>query len=908
MAEFFGRRSRKWWSLLGIIFVLAGAVWSIRPSHPRPFRLGLDLKGGVHLVYAADTSGLAGTDAESAMAGIRDVIERRVNALGVAEPIVQLTEVGGQWRLIVELAGVYDTQAAIEAIGKTPVLDFREVRGDSSATADQQAELDRRKAAAKRKAQEEILPQALAKDGDFTTLARVHSEDPGSKERGGDLGWFRRGTMVPEFEKAVFDQLKEGEVTKQLVESQFGWHIIQKTGEREVEEPATTAASQPTVRVPSITATTESGAPASIEVQPVTNETPPAAVLAKVREVRASHILIRKTTLRDLLGAEADWQRTELGGAHLKRAYLAFDQSSGQPVISLEFNDEGAALLEAISERNVQKPLGIFIDGMSPIDENEDGVIDAHDVYAPTIREKLSGGSAVISGNMTVPRAKQLASSLQAGALPIPITILSQTTVGPTLGQESIAASARAAIVGFVLVALFMLAYYRLPGVAAILALGAYAVLTLAVLKLLGTTLTLAGIAGFVMSMGMAVDANVLVFERMREELRRGRSLLDAIAEGFARAWAAIRDSNATTLLTCLILASFSSSVVKGFAITLGIGVLMSMISALVITRTTLYVLAGRGRASLRWYLAARPHDWAMRLGAHVIRRRRSWFVLSSIVVLASIAAIGVWRFNFGIDFTGGTLMEMRFSGERPVVAAVRERAVELGATRVQVQLAGEESVILRAAPMTDAVHAAIRDAYAGTASEDRYESIGPSIGRELAQRTAVGALLALVLVTVYIAWVFRKAGRAVSAWAYGGVALLAMAHDVLIPMGVFAVLGAFRGVEVGAPFVAAALTILGYSINDTIIVLDRVRENVARLHGKPFGELVAMSLGETFARSINTTLTTLLALLAVFFVGGPSVQYFALALMIGIGVGAYSSVFVAAPLLVAWHMRRVRA
>lgn len=900
----FSKPAQKWWKLLVIALVVAGAGWYVAPSHPKPFRLGLDLKGGTHLVYEADTSKLAGTDTGSAMEGIRDVIERRVNALGVAEPVVQLTEVGGQWRLIIELAGVYDTAAAIDAIGKTPVLEFRELRSESSATPEQQRELDRLNADAKRKAQEEILPQALAKDGDFATLARVNSEDPGSKEKDGDLGWFRRGTMVPEFEKAVFDQLKEGQVTKKLVETEFGWHIIRKTGEREAVEGVEGVKGVEGIK--DIQAVTESGKSATVEVKTATpSDLRPPISDPRSLEVRASHILIRKKTLRDFLGPEADWVRTELGGAHLKAAYLSFDQTSAAPMVSLEFNDEGAKLLEEISERNIGKPLGIFIDGMSPIDENDDGVIDAQDVYAPTIQDKLTGGSAVITGNMTVPRAKQIASNLQAGALPVPITVLSQTTVGPTLGAESVAASGRAALIGFALVAAFMLLYYRLPGLAAVLSLGAYAVLTLALLKALGTTLTLAGIAGFVMSLGMAVDANVLVFERMREELRRGRSLLDAIGEGFVRAWAAIRDSNATTLLTCLILASFSSSVVKGFAITLGVGVVVSMVSALVITRTVLLVLAGRGRASLRWYLAVRPRDWAVRLGVHVVRARRRWFVLSAAVVLASVAAIGIWRFNLGIDFTGGTLLELRFAGARPDAAVVRERATTAGAERVLVQLAGDQSVIIRAAPMTDTVHTAIREAYAGAATEDRYESIGPSIGRELARRTAIGVVLSLALIAGYIAWVFRKAGREVSPWAYGGVALIAMAHDVLIPMGVFAALGAFRGVEVGAPFVAAALTILGYSINDTIIVLDRVRENVGRLHGKPFGELVALSLGETFARSINTTLTTLLALLAVILVGGASIQPFAIALSIGIGVGAYSSVFVAAPLLVTLQHRK---
>lgn len=288
-----------------------------------------------------------------------------------------------------------------------------------------------------------------------------------------------------------------------------------------------------------------------------------------------------------------------------------------------------------------------------------------------------------------------------------------------------------------------------------------------------------------------------------------------------------------------------------------------------------------------------------------IVVHRRLWYLVSAVFVGTSVIAMFIWRFNFGIDFTGGSLTELAFTGARPVTVDIQRRVEELGATRVKVQTAGETNAIIRTAPLTPELRNAITRAFASEARELRSESIGPSIGRELARKTATGVILALVLIVIYVAWMFRRAGREVSSWAYGSVALIAMAHDVLIPMGVFAVLGAFRNIEVDAPFIAAVLTILGYSINDTIIVLDRVRENTHVLRGKPFAELVEASVHQSFARSINTTLTTILALVAVILFGGTSIRSFAIALAIGIGVGAYSSIFIAAPLLVTWHSRR---
>ena len=389
----------------------------------RPFRLGLDLSGGTHLLYRADFSNFKGASRGEAMAGLRDVIERRVNLFGVAEPVVQVESSGDEYRLIVELAGVRDIREAIRLIGETPFLEFREARSP---------EETERILAAQAKGQE------LAQDPYF----------------------------VP----------------------------------------------------------------------------------------------------------------TELTGRYLKRAELQFDPTTNAPLIGVEFADEGSARFEDITARNIGRPLGIYLDGVA--------------LSAPVVREKISGGKAQVTGQFTLKEARDLVRRLNSGALPLPITLVNQQSVEASLGAESLAKSLWASLIGFGAVALFMLFWYRLPGLVAVLALVIYMAVVLSLFKAIPVTLTAAGIAGFVLSIGMAVDANVLIFERTGEELRRGRALPDAIREGFERAWTSIRDSNVSSLITAAILYWLGTSVVKGFATTLGLGVLISMFSAISVSRTFLMAIA----------------------------------------------------------------------------------------------------------------------------------------------------------------------------------------------------------------------------------------------------------------------------------------------------------------------------
>lgn len=511
-------------------------------SYGFPFKLGLDLRGGAHLVYEADVTQIDQAERANSLAGVRDVIERRVNVLGVSEPVIQTDQVGDRWRVIVELAGVNDVNQAIKMIGETPLLEFKEENpAGSKLTTEQQAQLDKLNTEVKDKASK-ILKQILAGE-DFAKLAKENSEDLGSKDNGGFYAGVKKGTFVPEYEDVLFNKLKSGEVYKELVQSQFGYHIIKKEAVR--------------------------GEGDNLEVD-------------------TRHILIKTKTAVDIgVALEPEWKTTKLTGKQLKRASVEMAPNSGIPQVALEFNSEGTDLFAELTKNNTGKLLAIFLDGEA--------------ISIPRVNEPILSGQAVISGSFSIKDAKLLAQRLNAGALPVPIKLISQTTIGATLGNDSVQKSLMAGFIGLLLVALFMIVYYRLPGLLSVIALIIYAVITLALFKLIPVTLTLAGIAGFILSIGMAVDANILIFERLREELKAGRDLMTAVEQGFKRAWSSIRDSNVSSLITCAILFWFGSSIIKGFALTLALGIVVSMFSAITITRQILRLVAKWKISKVSW-------------------------------------------------------------------------------------------------------------------------------------------------------------------------------------------------------------------------------------------------------------------------------------------------------------------
>jgi SecD/SecF fusion protein len=522
----------------------------------------------------------------------------------------------------------------------------------------------------------------------------------------------------------------------------------------------------------------------------------------------------------------------------------------------------------------------------------------------PTVRcnEGIGGGQTVITGDFTDREAGDLALLVRAGALPVPVEVVEQRTVGPTLGEAAVRASVQAAVIGAVLMILYMVGYYRLLGGLAAVALLCYGLLSFAVLLLLGSTLTLPGIAGFVLAIGMAVDANVLVFERMREEHRAGAALRPALERGFGKAFSAIADSNVTTLLAAGLLFFLASGAVRGFGVTLSVGVVVSLFTALVITRVLVELVTRPGRVRRRPDLlgldgGGRLASWLATRGPDLLGRARWWLAGSLVALLLAGAGLVVRGPNLGVEFTGGRLLEYRT--ERPVdLDAARRALAGAGFPRAVVQASGDGNLTVRTGQLDQAGEERVRRAVAaagGQAEELRDEFIGPTIGAELRRKALIALGIALVVQLGYLAVRFR--------WTFGAAAVIAMFHDVAILLGLFAWLGK----PLDGVFLAALLTVIGYSVNDSVVVFDRVRERLRARRREPLADVVNDACLQTIPRTVNTGLGALFILAALFVLGGETLTDFALALLVGILVGTYSSVFVAAPLLVAFERRSGR-
>jgi SecD/SecF fusion protein len=597
---------------------------------------------------------------------------------------------------------------------------------------------------------------------------------------------------------------------------------------------------------------------------------------------------------------------TILTGEHLdpRKVGVAFDERN-RPVINFGWDGEGARIFGEFTEQNVGRNLAIVLDGVV--------------LSAPRIQSRIDG-EGQITGQFSVQEARDIVTKLKYGALPVPMTVIQQREVSASLGQDSVRTSVIAGAVGLGVVMAYMLIYYRLPGLVADLALFIYAVLTYAAYTnpWFPVTLTLAGVAGFILSIGMAVDANVLIFERMREELRAGRSLGSAIETGFARAWTSIWDSNVATWITCAILFWFGTGLIRGFALTLALGVAVSMFTAITVTRTFLRVIIGAAERPLARYpalfSAGTAPPAARAAAAHqgsplfdIVGRRLLYFALSALLILPGSLALGAWGLPLGIDFTGGSLLEIRLeSGVVAAPAEVRETLAQSGLDDASVVTSGDASgqtvyLIRTRAIDTPAKNAALQalESRFGSVAEDRFESVGPSVGEETAHRAIAAVVAAAAMILLYLWFAFRQVPKP---WRYGACAVAALLHDALLILGLWAILGRFFGFEVDALFVTAVLTVIGFSVHDTIVVFDRVRENVRQFPGESFERVVNFSINQTLDRSLNTGLATVFTLTALLLLGGETIRDFSLALLVGIVSGTYSSIFNASCLLVVWE------
>ncbi|WP_458248612.1 protein translocase subunit SecD [Streptomyces sp. MAI_2237] len=516
-------------------------------------------------------------------------------------------------------------------------------------------------------------------------------------------------------------------------------------------------------------------------------------------------------------------------------------------------------------------------------------------------RTGITGGSTQITGSFDDTEAKELALLINGGALPVPVEIVEQRTVGPTLGAQAITASAWAAVIGTALTSLFIIALYRLMGVLATVALACYGLISYAALAGLGATLTLPGLAGFVLAIGMAVDANVLVFERAREEYasRHRPTPRSSLTAGFRRAFSAIADSNITTLIAAGLLFFLASGPVRGFGVTLGIGVVASMVSALVITRALGDYAVARPHLRRHPRLTGIAHTGGVRARLtrtrpNLMRHPRRWLAASAAALVLAASGIVVRGVDFGVEFTGGRLIE--YTTTAPVDPdRARTALTDAGFPRAVVQTSGEHGLTVRTQPLTNAQAEAITDTVtelAGRADKVRDEAIGPSLGEELRRGALIALVVALGAQLVYLAARFR--------WLLGTAAIVALAHDVVILVGIFAWLGK----PVDGVFLAALLTVIGYSVNDSVVVFDRIRELGRHGRKEPFARVANQALVQTLPRTVNTGMGAAFILTALTVLGGDTLTDFALALLIGLVVGTYSSMFTATPLAIEMHHR----
>jgi SecD/SecF fusion protein len=577
-----------------------------------------------------------------------------------------------------------------------------------------------------------------------------------------------------------------------------------------------------------------------------------------------------------------------------------FDTSPGgsnQPIVTMQFTDDGGDRFQRITReewvrgrlRNEPQHFAIVLD-------REIQSFPQIDFTDNTLADGIGGGRAQIEGNFTIGEAKDLALVLQTGALPVEFQTLSETQISATLGEDSLREALRAAVAGMVVVALFLLLFYRFLGLVAVLGLAIYAVFLYAMILLFNVTLTLPGFAGMILTIGVAADANIVIFERIKEEARGGRSVRAAVSAGYTKGFATIVDANMVTAITALVLFALATAGVRGFALMLLIGTAMSLVTAVFATRAMLGLLAG-----FRWFnspkfMGATGMQIPNWIRHDYVGKRNIWFALSGVVLTIAALSIGIRGLNLGIDFEGGT--KVSFATSQPVqLEEVRAQAERIGQGGAVIQGVGESAGNERYSEFqlqTEALDATeqrqLRTALGQNASLEQgtfnVTTVSASFGEQVARSAIYAILLSLLLVVIYISIRFQ--------WKFAVGTIAAMLHDIVIAVGIYSLIGK----EVTTATVAAILTVLGYSIYDTIIILDRVRENLPLMRRSSFREIANVSLWETIRRSLATTFITLLPITALYLFGGETLKDFALALLIGIGSGAYSSIFIAPQIL----------
>jgi SecD/SecF fusion protein len=848
--------------LVGLIAAaLAGVALLAIPGSPghKKVRLGLDLQGGLEVVLKAVPPKHQTCDS-ACMDRSVTIMRNRIDKLGVSEPEIRKQ---GKNQIVIQLAGVHDPAKAAQIIGTTAQLEFYDLEADVTGPSTDGA------------------GNVIANGSLFTLLKAVENDTT-------------KGTPTAFYLFNAKKHLVAGpEDTKaKLLQSTLpGGRKLHGN----VPKGFTVLAAPARTTVISCDATT--GCPGVRQGQTA----PTYYYLFKYHPINPVNPIPEAT------------------GADLKLGDIRADIGSGGQgnVVLLGFKSEGAKKFHKITADEAAR--GQF-------NANAAGAGSANDVqtvtrYAqhfaivldgqlrstPYIDYKQNpngidptGTGAEISNIQSFGEAKDLALVLQTGALPVKFEQIERTDVSATLGKDSLREAKKAALIGLLVVAVFLLALYRFLGLVAVIGLGIYAAFLYAAIMIFGVTMTLPGFAGLILTIGVAADANVVVFERIKEEVRSGKSVRAAISAGYAKGFHTIIDANVVTIITAMVLFAVATAGVKGFALMLMIGTVISLITAVGATRAMLGLLAGFSWFENPRFMGAAGQQGAKWLQIDFMKRRNTWFAISGTVIAISIGALAIKGLNLGIDFKGGT--QVTFTTTQPTsLATVRTTATRFGKEPV-VQGRGKnyggdnyKSFQLRLrslnGPQTSSLKNNIQQRFGQNISIS-IQTVSASFGRQIARSAIIAILFSLLLIILYIAIRFD--------FTFAVPVIVALVHDIIITVGVYALIGR----EVSNSTVAAVLTVLGYSIYDTIIIFDRIRENIPLMRRAPFATIANVSLWETIRRSLATTFITLLPIASLLVFGGATLKDFAFALMVGILSGAYSSIFIAAPLLTIWKER----
>ncbi|TNF47501.1 MAG: protein translocase subunit SecD [Bacteroidetes bacterium] len=777
--------------------------------------------------------------ASSSMDGVEQIMNRRINQFGVAQPNIQKDPANN--RLYIELPGVQDEATVAAKLQSTANLQFFETYFPTEiANQWQQATMTSRQKEVK---SEDIAPADSTdtlKPASLSALSDLGGSQKGLADYVKSAGNYALGFVSPEDKSAVDAILNRSDIMSIFPEDlKFMWSADLENIDTKSKEKAYMLYA---IRVP------ETG-------------------------------------------------KAKVGGKDIKTASTGYDQTNGKITVDLSMTEEGADKWAMMTSDNVDRIVAITMDDV---------------VYsAPRVINAITGGNTQISGSFTIDDAKDLAGLLNGGALPAPCVIKEQTKVGPTIGAENIRAGLISFVIAFIVVFLYMFFYYGKAGIIADIALFANILFIFGSLASFGAVLTLAGIAGIVLTIGMAVDANVLVFERIREEQAAGKDVASAVSEGFSKALSSIIDANVTTLLTAIVLKIFGSGPIESFATTLIIGIFTSVFAALVISRLIMEWMLSKGmnidfgNKMTQNAFKGFSFDW--------VGKRKLYYVISGVLVAGGLISLLTKGLNPSVEFSGGRTFGVKFENaagnelnylkdqlstvfvENGKVASIDAKTksnnyfVEI---ITNYKLADETAGNEVTEKLKEGLNKAKDKLGAYEIQESR--SVSASVSEELISGSMIAIILSLIIIFAYILMRFGK-------WQYSMGAILAMMHDVILVLSAFAI---FHGIlpfnmDVDQAFIAAILTVIGYSINDTVIVFDRIRENLNLHKHLSHGEQINNSLNSTLSRTINTSMTTFIVLLIIFILGGAAIKGFIFALMIGVGVGTYSSLCIATPLLI---------